>query len=73
MFLRNFSRSYFPGLFTATSQNLLVINIKKNRKTYEMVTGDSSSKSTDPGDGHTVFFSFLCLVGVSRTSLQINK
>ena len=48
-------------------------SIKKNRKTYEIVTGGSLSNSGDPGEGRSAIFVFLGLVGVSRSSLEKKK
>ena len=48
----------------------LLINIKKGGRTYEIVTDRRSSNSGDPGEGCSAIFAFLCLVRVSRISLQ---
>ena len=54
--------------------NIEVINqSKENWKTYEIVTGGRSSNSSDPGEGRSAIFAFLCLVGVSRISLKKKK
>lgn len=43
---------------------------KKDRKTYEIVSEERFSNSGDLAEGCSTIFGFLCLVGVSRISLQ---